>query len=110
LLRLPYFLQGSPLVSSRAGRRSPRDTPGTRPRRHPDGLKVDSRGNIYICQFGAGRILVTRPDGTWLRTIAVPLKGVTNVAFGPDEKMLYVTAVKDAAEPYLGAVYEIPNQ
>jgi sugar lactone lactonase YvrE len=76
----------------------------------PDGLKTDSKGNIYICQFGAARILVTRPDGTWLRTIPVPLKGVTNVAFGPGEKTVYVTAVKDAAEPYLGAVYEIPNR
>jgi gluconolactonase len=76
----------------------------------PDGLKADSQGNIYICQFGASRILVTRPDGTWLRTISVPLKGVTNMAFGPGEKILYVTAVKDASEPYLGAVYEIPNE
>src|SRR5262249_34141038 len=24
----------------------------------PDGLKVDSSGNVYICQFGASRILV----------------------------------------------------
>jgi sugar lactone lactonase YvrE len=76
----------------------------------PDGLKADSRGNLYICQFGAARILVTRPDGGWLRTIPVPLKGVTNLAFGPGEETLYVTAVKDANEPFLGAVYEIPNR
>jgi gluconolactonase len=75
----------------------------------PDGLKVDSQGNVYICEFGASRILVTRPDGRWLRTIPVPLKGVTNLTFGPDEKSVIVTAVKDATEPYLGAVYEIPN-
>lgn len=37
------------------------------------------------------------------------MKGVTNVAFGFGEKTLYITAVTDAAEPYLGAVYEIPN-
>lgn len=76
----------------------------------PDGIKVDSRGNVYVCEFGAARILVTRSDGTWVRTIPVPLKGVTNLTFGPDEKTLIVTAVKDAIEPYLGAVYEIPNR
>jgi ABC-type amino acid transport substrate-binding protein/sugar lactone lactonase YvrE len=77
----------------------------------PDGLKVDSRGNVYICQFGASRILVTRPDGTWLRTIHIPYKYVTNVAFGPGEKVLYVTAVKNAWKaPYPGAVYEVPNR
>jgi sugar lactone lactonase YvrE len=73
-------------------------------------LKADSRGNVYICQFGAARVLVTRPDGTWLRTITLPLKGVTNVAFGPKEETLFVTAVKDANEPYLGVVYEVLNR
>jgi gluconolactonase len=76
----------------------------------PDGLKTDSEGNVYICHFGASRILVTQPDGTLLRNFRVPLKGVTNVALAPGEKTLYVTAVKDAKEPYLGAVYEIPNE
>lgn len=76
----------------------------------PDGVKVDSRGNVYLCQFGAGRILVAKADGTKLRTILVPLKGVTNVALGKGEETLIVTAVKDSAEPYLGALYEIPNR
>jgi sugar lactone lactonase YvrE len=76
----------------------------------PDGLKTDSHGNVYICQFGASRILVTKPDGAWLRTIPLPLQGVTNLAFGPGEQTLYVTAVNGSAEPYLGAVYEVPNR
>jgi gluconolactonase len=76
----------------------------------PDGPKVDSRGDVYICQLGAGRVLVTDADGKLLRTVAVPLKYVTNVAFGPTKETLFVTAVKDSEEPYLGAVYEIPNQ
>jgi sugar lactone lactonase YvrE len=76
----------------------------------PDGLKVDSHGNLYICQFGAGRLLVTRPDGTCFRTVSLPEKYVTNVALGPKEDSLYITAVNDPwKEPYPGTVYEIPN-
>jgi sugar lactone lactonase YvrE len=77
----------------------------------PDGLKADSKGNVYVCQNGAGRILVIGPDRKLLRVVAVPLKYVTNVAFGPKEESLYVTAVQDAwKEPFLGAVYNIPNR
>jgi sugar lactone lactonase YvrE len=77
----------------------------------PDGLKVDSQGNVYICQFGAARLLVTRPDGTCFRTVTLPEKYVTNIALGPKEDSLYITAVNDPwKEPYPGTVYEVPNR
>jgi sugar lactone lactonase YvrE len=76
----------------------------------PDGLKADSKGNVYVCQNGAGRILVIGPDRQLRRVVDVPLKYVTNVAFGPKDT-LYVTAVQDAwNEPFLGAVFKIPNR
>jgi sugar lactone lactonase YvrE len=76
----------------------------------PDGLKADAAGNVYICQFGAGRILVADSKGARVRTIKLPYKYVTNVAFGPRGKVLYVTAAKDAWKaPYPGAVFEVPN-
>lgn len=77
----------------------------------PDGLKVDSRGNVYICQYGAGRVLVTDAAGTLLRTIALPAPYVTNVNFGATEETLYITAAIDAWNPpYPGAVYEAANR
>ncbi len=80
----------------------------------PDGLKADAKGNVYICQFGAGRILVTDKAGRPLRTIRAPrgFLGVTNISFNfkPGENTLYVTAVRGADEPYLGAVFELPNR
>jgi len=77
----------------------------------PDGLKVDSKGNVYICQYGAGRVLVTDSAGKLLRTIHVPGKYVTNVNFGPTEDVLYITAATDAWNaPYPGELYEVANR
>jgi sugar lactone lactonase YvrE len=77
----------------------------------PGGLEVDAQGNVYICQYGAGRVLVTDRDGRLLRMIGVPDAYVTNLSFGADPAALYVTAVSDARiAPYPGAVYEAANR
>jgi gluconolactonase len=83
----------------------------------PDGVKIDSKGEIYIGQSPrdpnaplAGRIFVVSPDGKLLRTLSLPSPGVPNFAFGPDEKTLYVTAVDQLGKaPYHGKVYAIGN-
>ncbi len=55
-----------------------------------DGLKVDTKGNIY--ESGPGGIWVLSPDGKHLGTIRTP-EFVANVAFGgPDNKTLYIAA------------------
>jgi len=50
--------------------------------------------------------------GTHLvRTIEVPSAAAPNLAFGPDEAVLYVAAVDDTAEaPWYGKVYRIDNR
>jgi gluconolactonase len=59
-------------------------TPG-----HPDGLKVDSSGNVYASS--AGGIQIFDPDGALIDEIDLP--GAVNFAFGgPDSDVLYVTA------------------
>jgi gluconolactonase len=83
----------------------------------PDGVKIDSKGNIYIGQNPrdpqaplAGRIFVVGADGKLLRTLSLPSPGVPNLAFAPDEKTLYVTALDQLDKsPYHGKVYAIPN-
>ena len=55
-----------------------------------DGLKVDTKGNIY--ESGPGGIWILSPDGKHLGTIRTP-EFVANVAFGgPDNKTLYIAA------------------
>jgi gluconolactonase len=83
----------------------------------PDGVKVDSKGQIYIGQSPrdpqaalAGRIFVVSAEGKLLRTLVLPSPGVPNFAFSPDEKTLFVTAVDQLDQkPYHGRVYAIPN-
>lgn len=77
----------------------------------PDGLKMDSKGNLYIGQFSAGRILVVTPEGKLARAINVPSPSAPNLNFGPNEDVVYIMAVDDVNNaPYMGKVYKVPNK
>ena len=62
---------------------------------HPDGMKVDQKGNVY--SVGPGGVWVVSPEGKHLGTI---LAGdLTNLAFGDaDGKTLYMTGRRPHAE------------
>ena len=65
----------------------------------PDGATVDAAGRYWVAVFRAGNVAMFRPDGTLERTIALPVRLVSSVAFGgPDLDRLYVTTIAhDAA-------------
>jgi L-arabinonolactonase len=75
----------------------------------PDGSVVDADGCLWNAEWGAGRIVRYRPDGSVERAIAVPVSQPTCPAFGGaglDE--LYVTsALVDLLVPerYAGGVF-----
>jgi gluconolactonase len=77
----------------------------------PDSMKIDSRGNIYVAQWFGGKILKISPEGKLLHIFEIAAgDGTTNVAFGKDEKELFVTVVKDPKDPQArGSVVKIPN-
>jgi len=56
----------------------------------PDGMKVDSKGNIY--GSAAGGIWILSPEGKHLGTIKLP-ENASNCNWGDDGKSLYITAV-----------------
>ena len=60
----------------------------------PDGIKVDSEGNIYVAV--KGNILVYSPKGEKLEEIKVPNKSAKNLCFGRGEfsKTLFITTSK----------------
>lgn len=74
----------------------------------PDGLKVDSRGLLYICHYAASHVWIVNQNGTLVDAITLPLPYITNIAFGETEDILYITGVEDAFnEPYPGTVYQV---
>lgn len=74
----------------------------------PDGIEVDQRGDVWVCEYGAGRILHFSASGELLNIIDVPLKFVTSLTFSPDGKRLFVTGARDNRRfPYLGAVLSL---
>lgn len=77
----------------------------------PDSMKVDSKGNIYVAQWSGGKVLKLSPEGKLLHVFEIAAgDGTTNVAFGKDEKELYVTVVKDPKDPKAkGSIVKIPN-
>jgi gluconolactonase len=52
-------------------------------------MKVDRAGNLFVT--GPGGILVLDHKGTHLGTISLPVPA-TNLAFGPRENEIFVTA------------------
>jgi gluconolactonase len=55
----------------------------------PDGLKIDSRGNVFAT--GPGGLWIFDSTGKVLGRIKLP-EASANCAFSPDEKTLYITA------------------
>lgn len=55
---------------------------------HPDGMKVDSKGNIY--SSGPGGLWIISPQGKHLGTIRVPELFANLVFGGPDYRTLYI--------------------
>lgn len=78
---------------------------------YPDGLKMDSKGNLYIGQYSKGRVVVVSPGKKLVKTIDVPSPAAPNLNFGPDENVIYIMAVDDTQNaPYWGKVYEVSNK
>jgi gluconolactonase len=77
----------------------------------PDSMKIDTKGSMYVAQWFGGKVLKLSPEGKLLHVFNIAAGyGTTNVAFGPGEKELYVTAVKDPNDPKaLGSIVKIDN-
>lgn len=77
---------------------------------YPDGIKMDSQGNLYIGQFSSGRIVAVTPEKELLHVLEVPSPSAPNLAFDAEEENIFVMAVDDGSNPpYPGKVYKIPK-
>lgn len=85
------------------------DIPGV-----PDGMTIDTDGNLWVAVFDGGRLLHINPTTSELiTTITFPAKQITSAAFGgPNLDELYVTSaqlvVKGEKQPHpAGAVFRL---
>jgi sugar lactone lactonase YvrE len=62
----------------------------------PDGLCVDTDGNLWVAIWGGGEVRCYTPTGERLATVSVPAPHTTSVAFvGPDRDLLLITTATD---------------
>lgn len=68
----------------------------------PVGLKVDNKGNLYICYAGAGQVLVSDRNGKLLQSVTLPDHYPAYITFAEDYNHLYVSTVEDPTNGYNG--------
>jgi sugar lactone lactonase YvrE len=57
-----------------------------------DGMKTDSKGNLYVTRYGKGTIAIYQPDGKQIQEVQLKGKDVSNITFGgKDYKTCFVT-------------------
>src|SRR5262249_47943081 len=79
----------------------------------PDGLTVDTEGDIWVAIYGGGRVHRYSPDGDLREALRVPAAQSTSCAFaGAGLNRLYVTTATEGwsdeqrrAQPHAGLVY-----
>lgn len=49
---------------------------------HPDGMTVDTRGNLWSAHLGAGRLICLSPDGREVERVQMPVRRLTSCVFG----------------------------
>ena len=66
----------------------------------PDGLCVDTNGNLWVAHVGPGRVAVLDPTGRLVDEVPVPAKAVTSCAFGgPEYDELYIVTADNTDDP-----------
>ena len=57
-----------------------------------DGMKCDSKGNLYVTRYGKGTVVILSPNGEIFREIEMKGKNTSNIVFGgKDGKSVFVT-------------------
>ena len=74
----------------------------------PDGIAFDVKGNLYVANFGSGRIYILNPTGEVINFLPAPGKKPSNVEFaGDDLCTLYIT--EDETNSVYKTRVEIPG-
>lgn len=74
----------------------------------PDGMALDSEGNLYVAHLGMGAVEVLDPQGKLIRSLPGGNYDVSNLAFGgPDLNQLFITGSVGHRSDTAGRVYRL---
>ncbi|MCG2586794.1 SMP-30/gluconolactonase/LRE family protein [Massilia sp. TS11] len=77
----------------------------------PDGMTVDSAGQLWVAYWGAGCVLCHGPDGAVRARVDLPVSQPSSVAFGgPDLRTLFITSATEGLatpEPLAGGLFAV---
>ncbi|WP_159982308.1 MULTISPECIES: SMP-30/gluconolactonase/LRE family protein [unclassified Novosphingobium] len=79
---------------------------------YPDGMTTDAEGFLWVAHWDGGRISRFAPDGTRDRSIELPAKRITNIAFAGEklDRMFVTSASKGLPESeFDGALFEVES-
>ncbi|TGE00162.1 SMP-30/gluconolactonase/LRE family protein [Methylobacterium nonmethylotrophicum] len=83
----------------------------------PDGAVIDQEGLVWNARWGGASLDAYAPDGTRVRSIALPARQVTCPAFiGPDADTLVVTSATEGLppertdDPFAGQTFTVPGK
>lgn len=77
---------------------------------YPDGMTTDSEGFVWVAHWDGGRITRFAPDGSRDRSIELPARRITNIAFAGDRlDRMFVTSAATGLDPseFDGALFEV---
>lgn len=72
----------------------------------PDGVRIDSHGQIFVGLYQGGGIAVFGTDGKLIKRVELPAPYHSNLAISPDQSTVYVTSTDDAGN---GKLLKIVN-
>jgi gluconolactonase len=76
----------------------------------PDGLAMDHAGNLYIAEYGGGRLIIVDSHAKLQATVSFPQQYVTAPLLIDNERRIFVTAPVSFEDPSAyGAVYSVAN-
>jgi len=70
----------------------------------PDGLELDEDGNLFVAEYGAGRVHKVAPDGRWLGMQEGFARFVTDLALLPGDRAAVTASRINNAPPFPGTV------
>lgn len=74
----------------------------------PDGLAIDTNGNVYVAHLGMSSVQVLNPQGQLIRTLPAGNYDASNLVFGgKDRNQLFVTGSIGHRSNSAGRVYRI---